>query len=360
MKFSICIPNFNYERYLGGTVRSVLAQEGADFEIRVADNASTDGSVQLVREIGDPRISVTVNRWNVGFAGNLDRACAGASGERMMLLSSDDLMLPGALSCYAALVGALGERADRTVIVSAFEIIDETGKVTGEQGADMRFWAGAVKDEVLSAAAGCDVLTMPSKALLHDSLTLLRMPAHWLTMCYARSRYEAIEGYGAGRLTNPDKAFTWKLLSVVDEVIFVNRPLFQYRYHSENQAAQWTRAGALKHLVDQYVATFDTPPEVLRYANISREEMAEAFIEQDIALRGLQKLAQGGRAEAARGVDFGRGAYPALLRRNKKIWILRLLLALGPIGEFAAAKVYDRALARWSARESRAHGVAAS
>ena len=42
MKFSICIPNYNYEKYLGRTIQSVLDQTDADFEIVVSDNASTD------------------------------------------------------------------------------------------------------------------------------------------------------------------------------------------------------------------------------------------------------------------------------------------------------------------------------
>ena len=40
MKFSICIPNYNYGRYLGRTIQSVLDQQGADFELLVSDNAS--------------------------------------------------------------------------------------------------------------------------------------------------------------------------------------------------------------------------------------------------------------------------------------------------------------------------------
>ena len=61
MKFSICIPNYNYERYLGRTIQSILAQDYQDFEILVSDNASTDGSVTLVQSFHDPRIQLRVN-----------------------------------------------------------------------------------------------------------------------------------------------------------------------------------------------------------------------------------------------------------------------------------------------------------
>ena len=83
MKFSICIPNFNYERYIGRTIRSVLEQSHEDLEILIADNASTDRSVEVIQSIKDARIHVRVNACNVGFAGNLDRAASNAGGDCM-------------------------------------------------------------------------------------------------------------------------------------------------------------------------------------------------------------------------------------------------------------------------------------
>ena len=74
MKISLCIPNYNYERYLGKTLASALEQPYRDVEVVIADNASTDRSVEIARGLDDPRVRVKVNRANVGFAGNLDRA----------------------------------------------------------------------------------------------------------------------------------------------------------------------------------------------------------------------------------------------------------------------------------------------
>ena len=113
MKFSICIPNYNYERYLGSTIRSVLEQADVDLEILLSDNASTDGSVALAQSFGDPRIQVRVNAVNVGFAGNLDRAARLATGDWLIMLSSDDLALPGALASYRRLIEALGSGSRR-------------------------------------------------------------------------------------------------------------------------------------------------------------------------------------------------------------------------------------------------------
>ena len=54
-RFSVCIPNFNYEAYLGETLDSVLDQTLRDLEVVVSDNASTDGSVALTAFIPNDR-----------------------------------------------------------------------------------------------------------------------------------------------------------------------------------------------------------------------------------------------------------------------------------------------------------------
>src|SRR5689334_11988186 len=89
--FSVCIPCFNHGRYLGETISSVLEQDFDDFEVLVADNASTDNSKEVARSFCDPRIQLLENRYNIGFAPNLQRVTETAKGKFMILLSSDDL-----------------------------------------------------------------------------------------------------------------------------------------------------------------------------------------------------------------------------------------------------------------------------
>src|SRR5262245_7849518 len=84
--FSVCIPNYNYAKYIGETIQSVLDQRFQNFEIIVADNASTDGSVKVVEAFRSPKINIIQNRYNVGFSPNLDRATERARGEHLILL----------------------------------------------------------------------------------------------------------------------------------------------------------------------------------------------------------------------------------------------------------------------------------
>lgn len=343
MKFSICIPNYNYAQYIVETIRSVLEQ-AVDVEVIVSDNCSTDDSVAKVEALADCRLRVRQNACNVGFAGNLDRACNGAVGDRMVLLSSDDLAGPNALTVYQRLAEALGERAEMAVFASDQHVIDSKSRVIGATGRDVRLWRDATRHDALSDKLGCTVFHVPAKTLLKRALEHLRTPFAFATTCYPRSLYKAVEGYGAGALMNPDKGFAWKILSVAEDVYYVEAPLFSYRVHGSNQNAQQRQSGALKHMMDQYRATFDTAPAVLSAAGLSQKDLARAFVEHDVALRGLKAVAEGERHLARRHFDFGRAAYPALVARSRRAWMLRAALALGPLGTWITKRRLQTAL----------------
>ena len=48
-KISIVTPNYNYERYLEATIRSVLLQGYPNIEFIIQDDGSTDGSTELIK-----------------------------------------------------------------------------------------------------------------------------------------------------------------------------------------------------------------------------------------------------------------------------------------------------------------------
>ena len=59
--FSICIPVYNGERFLQETIQSVLNQDFSDFELLIVDNASTDGTRDIISSFHDQRIKVIRN-----------------------------------------------------------------------------------------------------------------------------------------------------------------------------------------------------------------------------------------------------------------------------------------------------------
>jgi len=91
---SFIVLSYNYEKYVGTTLRSILDQTVRDFEIVVVDDASTDGSCEVVRSFGDPRIHLHVNDTNMGGAWSYNRAVALARGTFLVNLDADDWIDP--------------------------------------------------------------------------------------------------------------------------------------------------------------------------------------------------------------------------------------------------------------------------
>ncbi len=337
MKFSICIPNYNYEKYLGETLKSVFAQK-AELEVLVSDNASTDTSVDVVKAFADPRVKVRINQANVGFAGNLDRAARMASGDIVVMLSSDDLMRPTALETYEKMFKAVEKDA---VMCSAVQTIDGKSEPIGAIGPDPALWKESDLVAGYPAPTGARVFRVEAGELLRRCLLTLKNPFNFLATAYPRGLYERIEGYGGGRLINPDKWFHWRLLGAASYAYYIDAPLFAYRWHATNQAAQQKSSGALKYLVDEYVSSFEVDARLLERAKLTREEVERAFVEYDIARHGLATLAKGESQRARRILFFGMSAYPKHARRNWKLWALAGLSML-PLGGQVAKIAYER------------------
>ena len=102
--FTIAIPTYNRAALLAEALQSARAQTFDDYEIVVRDNASTDGTAELVRGHGDPRLRYHRNAENVGWHRNFDLLAADARGEFLVYLQDDDLLHPDFLARAAQAV----------------------------------------------------------------------------------------------------------------------------------------------------------------------------------------------------------------------------------------------------------------
>jgi glycosyltransferase involved in cell wall biosynthesis len=112
---SVCIPTFNSSRWIGEALASALAQEYANLEVVVVDNASTDDTVARVAALEDPRVFIQVNPRNVGAVRNFNRCIRMARGEYVKLLMSDDLLFP---DCARRMVELFEGRPDMGLVFS--------------------------------------------------------------------------------------------------------------------------------------------------------------------------------------------------------------------------------------------------
>jgi glycosyltransferase involved in cell wall biosynthesis len=96
---SIVIPAYNNTRYLPECIRSITAQEVADIEIIVVDDASTDDTYAAVEGLAreDPRIVALRHAVNQGTLAARTTGVAASTGDYVMLIDQDDALAPGAL-----------------------------------------------------------------------------------------------------------------------------------------------------------------------------------------------------------------------------------------------------------------------
>ncbi len=88
---SIIMPNYNSERYIEATIKSVLAQTYQNWELLFVDDCSTDNSMNLVRSFDDERIKIFQNEVNSGAAVSRNYALREAKGKWIAFLDSDDI-----------------------------------------------------------------------------------------------------------------------------------------------------------------------------------------------------------------------------------------------------------------------------
>ncbi|NSW56641.1 MAG: glycosyltransferase family 2 protein [Armatimonadetes bacterium] len=97
MDLSVCVVNWNVCDDLANCLESLRGgMRGVDGEIIVVDNASADGSVEMVQR-RFPHVRLIVNDANVGFAAANVQAMHESSGRYILLLNPDTLVPPGAM-----------------------------------------------------------------------------------------------------------------------------------------------------------------------------------------------------------------------------------------------------------------------
>jgi glycosyltransferase involved in cell wall biosynthesis len=122
---SVITPSFNRAALIGAAIDSVLAQGYSEFEHIVADGASTDGTLEVLRRYPHLRV---LSQPDSGMYEAINRGLALAHGEIIGLLNTDDLYAPGALAAVAA---AFAEHADAEAVVGGAETF--TASLIGTQ-----------------------------------------------------------------------------------------------------------------------------------------------------------------------------------------------------------------------------------
>jgi glycosyltransferase involved in cell wall biosynthesis len=238
-KVSVIINNFNYGKYLGSCIESVVAQTYENVEIIVSDDGSTDNSRAIIESYGSSIIASF--KFNGGQASALNAGYKMSSGDLVIFLDADDILSP---SCVSEVVRHW--RSDLMKLHFNLAIIDSSGKPIGLPYLKSPLPRGDLRRQLATEGT---VVSMPMsgnafpRGLLDQ---IMPMPE---------------KGWERGA-----DVYLFNLAALSGEVGAVDEPLGGYRLHDHNRSAMITegkvnKAGLLiflqrEILTDQSLASY--------------------------------------------------------------------------------------------------------
>lgn len=126
---SVGMPVYNGERFVEEAIRSILDQTYSHFELIISDNASTDRTPEICRDLAsdDERITYSENSQNIGAAGNYNKLFAMSSGEFFRWANADDLSGP---ELHARCLAVLRSHPEAVLAYGKNRFIDAEGTET--------------------------------------------------------------------------------------------------------------------------------------------------------------------------------------------------------------------------------------
>jgi glycosyltransferase involved in cell wall biosynthesis len=128
---TVIIPMRNAAAYVRAAVGSVLKQTGAELEVIVVDDGSTDASAKIVRDIADPRIRIIPGPQK-GISAAFNAGLADAKGEYVARCDADDLYPPARLAWQLEF---LQSHSDFGAVSGSFATMTHRGKPVAQQDA---------------------------------------------------------------------------------------------------------------------------------------------------------------------------------------------------------------------------------
>lgn len=213
-RITLGLPVYNGANYLRETLESLRAQTFSEWTLLVSDNASTDATMDIVREFAaeDDRIQYQVHEENIGAHRNYNSIVPRANSEYFKWMAHDDLLAPTFLERCVAILDA---RPEVVLAFTAAERIDELGNKID----DLRSKSNYESDSPyvrLRAYIGDRMKAPPIFGVMRRS-TLLQTAL--------------LRSYGASDFTFLEEMAMRGRFGYVDE------PLFLYRIHTQRHSA---------------------------------------------------------------------------------------------------------------------------
>jgi glycosyltransferase involved in cell wall biosynthesis len=259
---------FNGMPYLQETLDSLLCQNHDDFEIVIIDDASTDGSWDLITSImqRNPKIRCFSNPSNLGLAGSLNRGLSECRAPLVARADADDVY---AEDWLCSMTDFMKQNPTIGVVGSGVSFINETG-----------------------APVARDLNCFP---LNHDEIeffSLLGCSMWHATVVYKKDIVVAANGYDSSYARGPEDYHLWSRLLKRTKFANIRRPLVKVRLHQSSVTASWSRGfqmycGISRILMSDWLGRSVTEEEATAAVTLSGWERR---MERDSCLLGVRIL----------------------------------------------------------------------
>ena len=173
MKVSVCMAVYNGEKYIEEQLASIMPQLGADDELVISDNCSTDRTLECIERFQDGKIKVVRYGNLLSQIYNFENALKYASGDVIFLADQDDIWMPNKVEVMKSMLET------RDLVCSDCQVVDAEGKVLRESYFAMNGCRkGFIKNLIRNNYLGCCVafrrrllkiaLPFPRKIVVHD------------------------------------------------------------------------------------------------------------------------------------------------------------------------------------------------
>lgn len=92
-KITVLMPVYNCELYIKEAIDSILNQTFGDFEFLIIDDASTDGTIDIIKQFTDPRIKLIIKEVNQGVSSAVNDGLKLAKGKYIARMDGDDIAI---------------------------------------------------------------------------------------------------------------------------------------------------------------------------------------------------------------------------------------------------------------------------
>jgi glycosyltransferase involved in cell wall biosynthesis len=208
LKVSIALAAYNGEKYLKKQLESIFSQTHSDIEVVVCDDCSTDKTLKILASYRkEKRLRIFINKKNLGYIKNFERAISLCTGDYIALSDQDDVWMPDKIEILVNNIG------NYSLIYSDAELIDGNDRLICDSFMKYQHIDVPEEDEQFK------------KLLFRNYYT-------GCTMMFTRSLASKIIP-----IPETENVHDWWIAlcaSTENKIKFLNQTLIKYRFHSAN------------------------------------------------------------------------------------------------------------------------------